>query len=185
MSLIGIVSLGLSLSMDAFAVSICKGMSTKETKIKNGIIIGLYFGFFQALMPTIGYFLGKVFYTKISSIDHWIIFGLLLIIGTGMIRESFDKETKENSNLDFITLLLLAIATSIDAFAAGITLALLKVNVLLSVTIIGIITFILSIFGYLEGNKLGEKYGSRAELIGGLILILLGTKILLEHLGIF
>lgn len=185
MGVIEIFLLGIGLAMDAFAVSICKGLSMKKMEWKKAVIIALYFGIFQALMPAIGYLLGVGFEEKITSIDHWIAFGLLSIIGINMIREAFDdKENEENDNVDFKSMLVLAVATSIDALAVGITFAFLRVNVILSVAIIGIVTFIISICGVKIGNVFGDKYEAKAEIAGGAILILLGLKILLEHLGI-
>ena len=171
--------------MDAFAVSICKGLSMKKMNWKNTIIIALYFGIFQALMPVIGYFLGTTFEGLVTKFDHWIAFALLLAIGGSMIKEAFSKdEENKNDKVDFKTMSVLALATSIDALAVGITFAFFEVNVLLAVTIIGLITFIISIIGVKIGNRFGDKYQSKAELMGGIILILLGIKILLEHLNI-
>lgn len=185
MGVIEIVLLGVGLAMDAFAVSICKGLSMKKMEWKKAIVIALYFGIFQALMPVIGFLLGVGFEEKITSIDHWIAFGLLSIIGINMIREAFDnKEDEENDSVDFKSMIVLAVATSIDALAVGVTFAFLRVNVILAVAIIGIVTFIISICGVKIGNVFGDKYESKAEIAGGLILILLGLKILLEHLGI-
>lgn len=177
---------GISLSMDAFAVSVCKGLSMKKLDWKKAIIIGLYFGVFQALMPTIGYFLGSAFQDVVTSIDHWIAFILLVLIGGNMIREAFGKEDKKNYNDDvgFKTMIVLAIATSIDALVVGITFAFLKVNLPVAVTIIGCTTFVISAAGVKIGNKFGEKYEKKAQITGGVILILIGLKILLEHLGI-
>ena len=186
MSILEIFLIGISLAMDAFAVSICKGLSMKKINWKKAIIIGLYFGGFQALMPLIGYLLGEAFESLVTQIDHWIIFILLFIIGLNMIRESFQDESKNiNDNVSFKIMIVLAIATSIDALAVGITFAFLEVNILLSVLIIGIITFIISLLGVKIGNKFGDKYENKAELLGGIILILIGVKILLEHLGLF
>lgn len=185
MGVVEIFLLGVGLAMDAFAVSICKGLSMKKMEWKKAIIIALYFGVFQALMPVIGYLLGVGFEEKITSIDHWIAFGLLLIIGINMIREAFDKkENDENDSVDFKSMIVLAIATSIDALAVGVTFAFLKVNLIFAVAVIGIVTFIISICGVKIGNVFGDKYESKAEITGGIILILLGIKILLEHLGI-
>ena len=171
--------------MDAFAVSICKGLSMKKLDWKKAFIIALYFGAFQGLMPVIGYFLGATFSDLVTSIDHWIAFALLSIIGGNMIKESFDdEEEKRNDNVDFKTMIVLAIATSIDALAVGITFAFLKTNIVLSVVLIGIITFVISLLGVNIGNKFGDKFQNKAELSGGIILILIGLKILLEHLGI-
>lgn len=185
MGLIEIFLIGIGLAMDAFAVSICKGLSMKKLDWKKAIIIAIYFGGFQALMPVIGYFLGTTFESFVTKVDHWIAFLLLGFIGGNMIKESFDDELEKcNDNVDFKTMIVLAIATSIDALAVGITFAILNVNIVISVLIIGIVTFILSMLGVKIGNKFGNKYQNKAEFAGGLVLILLGTKILLEHLGI-
>ena len=185
MGIFAILLLGIGLAMDAFAVSICKGLAMKKMNWKNAIIIALYFGMFQAVMPIIGYFLGTTFESLVTTFDHWIAFILLLLIGGSMIKESFDKEDeKKNDKIDFKTMTVLALATSIDALAIGITFAFLDVNVTLAVSIIGIITFIISVCGVKIGNKFGDKYQNKAELMGGIILVLLGIKILLEHLGI-
>lgn len=186
MEIIEILLLGISLSMDAFAVSICKGLSMKKLDWKKAIIIGLYFGIFQTLMPVIGYFLGSTFESLVTNIDHWIAFVLLVLIGGNMIREALSKEKNDscNDNVDFKTMLSLAIATSIDALAIGITFAFLDVNVPLAITIIGITTFIISLIGVKLGNKFGSKYESKAGIAGGIVLILIGIKILSEHLGI-
>lgn len=185
MGVIEIFLLGVGLAMDAFAVSICKGLSMKKMEWKKAIVIALYFGVFQALMPVVGFLLGVGFEEKITSIDHWIAFGLLSIIGINMIREAFDdKENEENDSVDFKSMIVLAVATSIDALAVGVTFAFLRVNVILAVAIIGIVTFIISMCGVKIGNVFGDKYESKAEVAGGVILILLGLKILLEHLGI-
>lgn len=180
-----IIFISASLAMDAFAVSICKGLSMKKLDWKKAFIIALYFGAFQGLMPVIGYFLGATFSDLVTSIDHWIAFALLSIIGGNMIKESFDDEEEtRNDNVDFKTMIVLAIATSIDALAVGITFAFLKTNIVLSVVLIGIITFVISLLGVNIGNKFGDKFQNKAELSGGIILILIGLKILLEHLGI-
>ena len=152
---------------------------------KNAVIIALYFGVFQALMPLIGYFLGMTFESIVTTFDHWVAFALLTLIGGGMIKESFDDEDdKKNDRVDFKTMVVLAIATSIDALAVGITFAFFDVNIVLAVSIIGIITFIISVLGVKIGNRFGDKYQNKAQLMGGIILVLLGFKILLEHLGI-
>ena len=185
MSFTELILISISLAMDAFAVSICKGLSMKKMYWKRAVIIGLYFGIFQALMPTIGFVLGTGLNNFVTSIDHWIVFILLLFIGLNMIKDSFSKETENNNdNIDFKTMLILALATSIDALAVGITFSFLEVNIVLAFSIIGIITFILSIIGVKIGNKFGDKYESKAQLIGGVILIFIGFKILLEHIGI-
>lgn len=185
MSIVEIILIGIGLAMDAFAVSVCKGLAMKKMDWKKASIIGLYFGAFQALMPVIGYFLGIGFENKIKIIDHWIAFILLSIIGGSMIKESF-KENDKNADdkIDFKTMVILAIATSIDALAVGVTFAFLSVNLPLAISIIGIITFIISAIGVKIGNVFGGKYEAKAEMTGGIILILLGLKILLEHLGI-
>ena len=186
MSILEILLLGIGLSMDAFAVSICKGLSTKKLQIKHYLIIGAWFGGFQALMPTIGYFLGSTFEQYITAFDHWVAFVLLAAIGASMIKESFSKEESEaNSSFAFKTMLLMALATSIDALAVGITFALLPdVNVPLAVCLIGVTTFVCSAAGLKVGNLFGLRYKAKAELAGGIILILIGLKILLEHLGV-
>lgn len=182
MSLIEIFILAIGLSMDAFAVSICKGLSVKKLKPKHCLIAGLYFGGFQAGMPLIGYFLGKQFEWLITSIDHWIAFVLLSLIGLNMIKESFEKDEELNDSFSFKTMLPLAIATSIDALAVGITFACLKVQIAPAVTLIGVTTFVISTFGVKIGNIFGTKFKSKAEFIGGTVLILIGIKILIEHL---
>jgi len=183
--MIEIFLISLGLAMDSFAVAICKGLSMKKMNYKKAIIIALYFGLFQALMPVIGYFLGDTFDHEVTSIDHWIIFILLFLIGGNMIKEAFSKEEeKSNDKTDFRTMIVLAIATSIDALAIGITFAFLKVNLLLAVSLIGVTAFILSFVGVKIGNVFGDKYEKKATLAGGFILILIGIKILLNHLGI-
>lgn len=183
MELIELVILSIGLAMDAFAISICKGLAMQKMKWKNAIIIGAYFGIFQALMPLIGYFLGINFEKAITNVDHWIAFGLLTVIGINMIKEAYSKEKEEsNDSIKFKDMLILAIATSIDALAVGITFAFLKVDIIPAVSIIGIITFAISIIGVKIGNVFGDKYEKKAELAGGIILILLGIKILIEHL---
>ena len=186
MSILEILLLGIGLSMDAFAVSICKGLSTKKLQIKHYLIIGAWFGGFQALMPTIGYFLGSTFEQYITAFDHWVAFVLLAAIGANMIKESFSREESETrASFAFKTMLLMALATSIDALAVGITFALLPdVNVPLAVCLIGITTFLCSAAGLRVGNLFGLRYKAKAELAGGIILILIGLKILLEHLGV-
>ncbi len=177
--------LAVGLSMDAFAVSVCKGLSVKALKPKHMLIAGLYFGGFQALMPLIGYLLGVQFQSLIQEFDHWIAFVLLVLIGLSMIRESRECPDELNDSFSFKTMLPLAVATSIDALAVGVTFAFLKVSIVPAVSFIGVTTFILSAAGIRIGNIFGAKYKSRAELIGGLVLILMGVKILLEHLGVF
>lgn len=183
MGIIGILLISIGLAMDAFAVSVCKGLSMKKMNWKKAIIIGIYFGMFQGFMPLIGYFLGSTFVDLVTSIDHWIAFVLLGFIGINMIKEAFDDESENMSDkVDFKTMFILAIATSIDALAIGITFAFLDVNIVFAVFAIAIITFLISIIGVRFGNVFGDKYEKKAEFIGGIILILLGIKILLEHL---
>ena len=173
--------------MDAFAVSVCKGLAMKRCTWGKAGIVGLYFGAFQALMPLIGFFLGVQFKEVITSVDHWIAFILLGIIGANMIREAFgscDECQDADASLDVSTMLGLAVATSIDALAVGVTFAFLQVEIVPAVSFIGAITFTLSVAGVKIGNIFGTKYQSKAELAGGVILILMGCKILLDHLGI-
>ena len=184
--------LGVGLAMDAFAVAICKGLSMKKVKTKNAIIVGLFFGGFQAFMPFLGWLLGSQFEQYIVSVDHWIAFGLLGIIGGKMLYEAIKGEDEcdhdhsiKEEILDIKELFILAIATSIDALAVGITFAFLKYPVGLSVTIIGITTFVISVAGVYIGNFFGEKFKKKAEIAGGIILVGIGVKILLEHLGMF
>lgn len=185
MGILELFLIAIGLAMDAFAVSVCKGLSFKEMSYKKAIIIGVYFGVFQALMPAIGYFLGTTFESLVTQIDHWIAFILLGFIGINMLKEAFGKDKEEaNDKVDFKTMIVLAIATSIDALAVGITFAFLKVKVMMATLLIGIITFGLSVIGVKIGNKFGNKYEKNAEATGGILLILMGIKILLEHLGI-
>ena len=184
MSLVELFLIGLSLSMDAFAVSICKGLSVGEIKPKHMILAGAWFGGFQALMPLIGYFLGSTFEQYVTNYDHWVAFALLAVIGGSMIKESKDKDSDQNASFAFMTMLVLAVATSIDALAVGITFAFLKVNIIAAVSIIGVTTFACSAAGIKIGSVFGIKYKSKAELCGGIILILIGVKILLEGVGI-
>lgn len=177
--------IAIGLSMDAFAVSVCKGLSVKKLRIKHVLLVGLYFGFFQGMMPLLGYFLGSQFQSYIVNIDHWVAFVLLAVIGIGMIREACSKEEEAcNDSFDIKTMVLLAVATSIDALAVGVTFAFLQVQIVPAVCFIGIITFLFSAVGVKIGNVFGAKYKSKAELFGGIVLILIGLKILLEHLGI-
>ena len=177
--------LAIGVSMDAFAVSICKGLAMKQIKFKHMLIVGLWFGGFQALMPLIGYFLGIQFETYITAYDHWIAFILLAFIGGNMIKEALSNEEETaDASLAVKIMLVLAIATSIDALALGVTFAFLQVNIWEAVSFIGVVTFLFSVVGLKIGNVFGTKYKSKAEFVGGVILILLGIKILLEHLGI-
>ena len=185
MGFIEIFLIGVGLAMDAFAVSICKRLSVKQLKVKNALTCGVYFGGFQALMPLIGFILGVQFKDKIESIDHWIAFVLLGFIGFNMIKEAFEDEENCNNDFSFKAMIPLAIATSIDALAVGVTFAFLSVNIVYAITIIGITTFIIAMIGVKIGHIFGMKYKKNAEIAGGVILILMGIKILLEHLGVF
>lgn len=184
MSFAEIFILALGLSMDAFAVSICKGLSLGKIRPQHMCVAGAWFGGFQALMPLIGYFLGKYFADMITQFDHWIAFFLLLFIGGNMVRESFGEEECPNSAMDIKTMFVLAVATSIDALAVGVTFAFLRVAILPAVCLIGATTFVCSAAGIKIGSVFGAKYKSKAELAGGIILILIGLKILLEGIGI-
>lgn len=183
MTFIEIIIIAISLAMDAFAISICKGLSMKKIEFRNALIVSSYFGIFQSLMPLFGYIF-CYYIDGITRIDHFVSLILLSIIGISMIYESSSNKEIDD-NFDFKTMFILAIATSIDALAIGITFAFLSVNIFKSIIIIGIITFILSFIGVLIGNKFGNKYSNVAELVGGIILILMGIKILFEHLGFF
>lgn len=185
MGLLELFILAVGLSMDAFAVSVCKGLAMPKITLKRTLTVGLWFGGFQALMPAAGYLLGVQFRDKITAVDHWIAFILLGLIGANMIKEACSGDCEEeNESLDIRTMFLLAVATSIDALAVGITFAFLDVHLLAAVSFIGITTFTLSAAGVKIGNVFGTRYKAKAELAGGVILILLGLKILLEHLGI-
>ncbi len=185
MTTIELIVIAIGLGMDAFAVSVCKGLAMKKYSVKNSNIVAGYFGFFQGFMPFIGYMIGYQFQNAITSIDHYIAFVLLVFIGIQMILESRKKDEENvNDKLDFKTMLILSIATSIDALAVGVTFAFLNVNILLSIIVIAVITYIMSFSGVKIGNVFGIKYKSKAELAGGIILILMGSKILIEHLGI-
>ena len=178
-----IILIAIGVSMDAFAISICRGLSCKDKPLKTGLVCGSWFGFFQFLMPVIGFFVGSLFAGFIESFDHWIAFVLLGIIGSNMIKEAFSKEEETVSNeLSFLKMLVFAVATSIDALAVGVTFALLKVNIWICAGIIGVCTFLFSFVGSFIGRKFGEKFKNKAELLGGIILIVLGIKILIEHL---
>lgn len=179
--------IAVGLSMDAFAVSICKGLKMQKLNGRQATVISLFFGGFQALMPLIGWLLGRQFEAYITNLDHWVAFVLLAFIGGKMALESFkkdDEELCETAKFDMKELLILAVATSIDALAVGITFAFLKVDILTSICLIGVTTFVLSFAGVVIGHKFGAKFKSKAELAGGIILILIGLKILLEHLGV-
>ena len=175
--------LAVGLSMDAFAVSVCKGLSLGKIKAKHMCLAGIWFGGFQALMPLVGYFLGSFFADVITKYSHWIAFALLAFLGAKMIKESFESEELYD-NMGWKTMLVLAVATSIDASAVGVTFAFLDVNILFAVIVIGVTTFAFSAAGVKIGSVFGEKYKSKAEIAGGIILILIGLKILLDGLGI-
>ena len=182
--------LAIGVSMDAFAVSICKGLATRKAGLREMGTCGIWFGGFQAMMPLIGFFLGTLFAAAIVSFDHWIAFGLLALIGGNMLKEALGKEEceeceSENGDFGFKTMFVMAVATSIDALAIGVSMALAgNVNIWIAITLIGITTCVTSALGVKIGNVFGSKFQKKAELAGGIILILLGLKILLEHLGI-
>lgn len=185
MDLLTLLTLAVGLAMDAFAVSICKGLAMREKVLKKGIIVGLWFGGFQALMPTIGFFLGTQFKDQITSIDHWIAFVLLGLIGINMVKEALSNDEEQaDDSIAVKEIFMLAVATSIDALAVGITFAFLNVHIVSAALMIGVCTFLISFVGVKIGNIFGTKYKSKAELAGGIILILLGFKILFEHLHI-
>ena len=185
MGLIEIILSGIALAMDAFAVSICKGLTLKKMEISKALICGIYFGVFQAIMPLIGYFIGKSFITFIESFDHWIAFAILAIIGINMIRESFSKE-EVDPDFSAKAMLILALATSIDALTMGLSFSMvdLRVNIFVAVTIIGVITFVLSGLGVFIGNIFGSRFNKVAQIIGGVCLVLIGVKVLLDGLGV-
>ena len=185
MDIMSLFILAAGLAMDAFAVSICKGLAMKKATMGKAAVAGLWFGGFQALMPVLGFLLGTQFRRQITAVDHWIAFVLLAAIGANMIKEACSDDCeKEDDSLDIKTMFLLADATSIDALAVGITFAFLDVHIIAAVSFIGVTTFVISAIGVKIGNVFGTKYKSKAEFAGGAILILLGVKILLEHLGI-
>lgn len=188
MSILEIIVIGIGLSMDAFAVSVCKGVKMRPYSVKQSLIISLFFGGFQALMPLIGWLLGKQFEKYITEVDHWIAFGLLLFLGAKMIIESIkdkgEEEEEKERKFDVLELFLMAIATSIDALAVGITFAFLSVNVWEAISIIGALTLIICFSGTFIGYKFGTKFKKGAEIAGGAVLILVGLKILLEHLSV-
>lgn len=186
MGILELFILAVGLSMDAFAVSVCKGLAMKNATWKAELCCGAWFGGFQALMPLIGYFLGTLFIDAISAIDHWIAFALLVIIGINMLREALSQEEETaDADLSVKTMFVMAVATSIDALAVGISLAMAGVgNIFLAVLLIGATTFVLSAIGVKAGSVFGSRYEKKAEIVGGIILILLGVKILFEHLGV-
>ncbi len=187
MNLTSLFLIAVGLSMDAFAVAICKGLALQKIKLKQALLVGLWFGGFQGLMPALGFLVGFRFQEKITFLDHWIAFVLLSAIGANMIKEALSKKEEEaDASLKFKDMLVLAVATSIDALAVGVSFAFIPdLPILPAVLFIGVITFVLSAIGVKVGSVFGTKYKSKAELAGGIILILMGLKILLEHLGIW
>ncbi|RDB70102.1 manganese efflux pump MntP family protein [Eggerthella sinensis] len=190
MGFVELFLIAVSLSMDAFAVSVCKGLCMKRLDVRQAVVIALFFGGFQALMPLAGWALGTQFEALITPVDHWIAFVLLGIIGSKMLWDAFHEDDPEDlacptdGKLDLRELVMMAIATSIDALAVGITFAFLRVDIAVSVGLIGITTFVLSIVGVAVGHRFGAKYEKPATIVGGIVLILIGLKILLEHLGL-
>ena len=185
MSFLELLILAVGLAMDAFAVAVCKGLSLRTLKLQQALLVGVWFGLFQALMPALGWLLGSAFSGLVQSVDHWVAFVLLSIIGGNMIREGLQGDDENcDPSLSFGVMFLLAVATSIDALAVGITFAFLNVSILLAVALIGVVTFTISAVGVKMGNLFGARYKSKAEFFGGAVLILIGLKILLEHLGI-
>ena len=185
MGLLELLIVSIGVSSDAAAVAICKGLTLKKFDAKKALIIGLYFGIFQALMPCIGYLLGTSFEKIITSLAHWVAFILLSIIGFNMIRGALSKG-KDNidDKVDFVSMLPLSVATSIDALVIGVTFAILKVNILVAALLVGATAFIMCTIGVKVGNKFGKKYKKKAQIFGGIVVILIGLKILFEHLGI-
>ena len=183
MNIFEIILTSFALASDAFAVSICKGIVIKNERLKKSVLIAIYFGFFQGLMTLIGYLFGSLFYDLIVNFDHWIAFIFLLIIGINMIGESF-KQNNISDNIRFSEMLFLSIATSIDALVIGITLSLFNLNIIISILLITLITFLLSLIGVLFGNILNDKLNIKMVIVGGILLIILGIKILFEHLQI-
>ena len=188
MGFLELLLIGVGLSMDAFAVSICKGLNMRKINYRHAFVIALFFGAFQAIMPLLGYLLGKQFEQYITSFDHWIAFLLLLFIGGKMVIEAIkggdESEAAKDPALNLRELFLLAVATSIDALAVGITFAFLQVEIFSSIALIGCTTFVISFAGVVIGNRFGSRYERKAEIVGGVILVLIGVKILLEHLGV-
>lgn len=189
MGIVELALIGVGLSMDAFAVSICKGLGMKRLRMDQALLIALFFGGFQALMPLLGWFLGSGFQSFIEPVDHWIAFALLAFIGAKMLWDAFHDDEEEdaaaeNARLDLKELVMLAIATSIDALAVGISFAFLQVDIVPAVALIGIITFALSFVGVAVGHAFGSRFEKPATIIGGIVLIAIGLKILLEHLGV-
>lgn len=184
MNLVELLILAIGLAMDALAISVCKGLSSKKVRWQNAACAGLWFGAFQALMPLLGYFLGSTFKKWVEAFDHWIAFALLLLIGANMIREAFGEENSENDDFGPKTMLPLAIATSIDALAVGVSFVMSNVNIIPAISVIGLVTFLISSVGVLAGHVIGERHGRTAQIAGGAILIIIGLKILLEDLGL-
>lgn len=184
MGIVELFLVGVALAMDAFAASICQGLGMVKIDLKKALFIALMFGAFQALMPLIGYLIAGTFASYITNIDHWIAFILLVLLGINLIKEAFEKEEKVKEKNFFMAVFLLALATSIDAMAIGVTFAFLRVDILLAVLIIGLVTFVISLIGIYIGRLFGSRYKSVAEIFGGVVLILIGLRILLEHLGI-
>lgn len=186
MELLAVIFIGIALAMDAFAVSLCKGFAIGNVRVKSMVIVGAWFGFFQFLMPVIGFYVGRSFYDLISEFDHWVAFFLLAVIGANMIREAIGSGEESNDpDIGCRIMLLLAIATSIDALAVGVSLAMEGGDILIEGLIIGLLTFAISAVGIKIGSLFGNRFGNKAEIVGGCILILIGIKILLEHLNIF
>jgi putative Mn2+ efflux pump MntP len=186
MNIFSLFLIAAGLSMDAFAVAVCKGLSLRKLYFRHMLIVGLWFGGFQALMPLLGYLLGSSFESYITAFDHWIAFGLLSLIGISMLKSGFSKQEEESldSSLSVKAMAPLALATSIDALAVGVTFAFLKVNIVTAILFIGCTTLLFSMVGVKIGNVFGVKYKSKAEMVGGIILIFMGLKILVEHLGL-
>ncbi len=184
MELFELFIIAVGLSMDAFAVAICKGLSLQQMSYKKAVITGCFFGGFQAVMPLIGYMLGTQFQDRIVSIDHWIAFALLSLIGINMIQEAKSNDERVDASFSFKNMTILSFATSIDALAVGVSFAFLQINIIPAIFIIGVTTFLFSFFGVKIGNLFGSKYKSKAELAGGLILIVMAVKILVEHFGV-
>ena len=191
MGILDLFVIGVGLSMDAFAVAICKGLGMHRINLRHAFVIALFFGGFQALMPLIGFFLGSYLAELVNPIDHWIAFGLLAFIGAKMLWDAFKSDADDGQSdsaqeeaLDLKELLMLAVATSIDALAVGITFAFLEVNIWIAITVIGLTTFALSFAGVVVGNRFGARYERPSTIVGGVVLIAIGVKILLEHLGV-
>ncbi len=185
MNFFDLLLLSIGLAMDAFAVSICKGLSIQTLKLRHPLTVGLWFGGFQVLMPLLGWLLGSRFATMVDNIDHWVAFILLAFIGGHMVKESREAGEEADPSLGFRVMLPLAVATSIDALAIGVTFSFLDVNLWVALTTVGVTSFLISGLGMVVGHKFGTKYKSGAELLGGVVLILIGTRLLLDGLGVF